>query len=307
MNLRQLQYFVAVVEEGSFTRAAQRLFVAQPSLSKQVAALESELGGALIERLPRGVRLTPAGRAFLPGARATTLNAERARRAALMANDVEAGRLEIAALLSIAIGLLPRCIRALRQQHPHVLVDLHEYRHRRVMEDAVRAGVADLAIGPTPHRWDGPIVTLGWEEFVVLFPEDDPVLAQEGRVDLATLEDRRWVLPDATAGMAPLVDGVCRDAGFAPLPAVHTSQIEALARLAACGLGPTILPSNVVPGDLGHLVRQLKRPLARELSVYTRSEWPPLGQAFLQTLASSPFVAQPRNAYVYAEFADRPD
>lgn len=69
MNLRQLQYFVTVVDEGNFTSAAKRLYVAQPSLSKQIAALEKELGGPLIERLHRGIRLTPSGRAFLPEAR----------------------------------------------------------------------------------------------------------------------------------------------------------------------------------------------------------------------------------------------
>jgi len=299
MNLRQLQYFVAIIDEGSFTRAAQRLFVAQPSLSKQVATLEAELGGPLIERLNRGVRLTPSGRAFLPEARAAVLSAERARRAARSAHDLEVGQLEVATLLSIAVGLLPRAVRTLREQHPGVLVDLHEFVHRQTMEEAVRGGVADLAIGPTPLGWDGPIVDLGWEEFVLLFPEDDPVLDGPRVVDLGTLADRRWVLPAPTAGMAPLVEGVCRDAGFSPLPAVHTSQIDALARFAAGGLGPTILPSNVVPTDLAHLTRRMERPLARQLALYTRNEWTPLGEAFSRTLWDAATARQPRNAYVY--------
>jgi DNA-binding transcriptional LysR family regulator len=299
MNLRQLQYFVAVVEEGSFTRAAQRLFVAQPSLSKQLAALEGEIGGPLIERLSRGVRLTPSGRAFLPEARSAVLSAERARRAARSAHGLEAGQLEVATLLSIAVGLLPRAIRTLRERLPGVLVDLHEFGHRQTMEEAVRGGVADLAIGPTPDRWDGPLIDLGWEEFVLLFPPDDPALAGPSVVDLATLAERRWVLPAPTAGMAPLVDGVCRDAGFVPLPAVHTSQIDALARFAACGLGPTILPGNVVPEDLAHLTRRLERPLARRLALYTRTDWSPLGQAFSETLWDAASARQPRNAYVH--------
>jgi DNA-binding transcriptional LysR family regulator len=80
MTLRQLQYFVVIAEEGSLTRAAQRLLVAQPSLSQQIGALEAELGGPLLERMPRGVRLTMAGQSFLPEARAAISRVERARR-----------------------------------------------------------------------------------------------------------------------------------------------------------------------------------------------------------------------------------
>lgn len=298
MNLRQLQYFVAVVEEGSFTRAAQRLFVAQPSLSKQLAALESELGGALLERLPRGVRLTPSGRAFLPDARATILSAERARRSAQMAHDLTAGELEIATVMSIAIGLLPESIRALRTQHPGILVSLREYVHREALEEDVRSGVSDIAIGPKPRAWDGPTTSLGWEEFVVLLPEGDPELRTTGRIELSDLADRRWVLPVPTAGMAPLVAGACRDAGFVPQPAVHSSQVEALARFAAHGLGPTMLPANVVPGDLHHLTRRLRRPLARELAAYTRIEWSPLASAFLDNLWDARSARRPANAYI---------
>nr|WP_246304796.1 LysR family transcriptional regulator [Nocardioides thalensis] len=296
--MRQLQYFVAVVDEGGFTRAAQRLFVSQPSLSKQLAQLEAELGGALIERLHRGLRLTPSGRAFLPEARAAVLSAERARRAARSAHELDTGTLEVATLLSIAVGMLPRAIQTLRSRHPGVLVDLHEFRHRKTLEEAVRGGLADLAIGPVPVEWDGPIINLGWEEFVLLLPPDDPALEGPRTIDLATLADRRWVLPAPSAGMAPLVDGVCREAGFAPAPAVHTSQVDALARFAAAGLGPTILPANVVPPDVKRLTRRLERPLARQLALYTRSEWTPLGEAFAATLWDATSARRPRNAFV---------
>ncbi|RFS84796.1 LysR family transcriptional regulator [Actinomadura spongiicola] len=298
MNLRQLQYFVAVVDEGSFTAAAQRLYVAQPSLSKQIAALESELGGPLLERLPRGVRLTPAGRAFLPDARATILSAERARRSARMTHDLTAGELEIATVHSIAIGLLPDSIRALRTEHPGILVSLREYVHREELEDGVRGGVSDIAIGPKPRAWEGPMTSLGWEEFILLLPENDPLLRTTGRVDLSALADRRWVLPVPTAGMATLISGACRDAGFVPRPAVHSSQVEALARFAACGLGPTLLPANVVPGDLRHLTRRLRRPPARELAAYTRVEWSPPASAFLENLWDARTARRPANAYI---------
>jgi DNA-binding transcriptional LysR family regulator len=267
-------------------------------LSKQLAALETELGGPLIERLTRGIRLTPSGRAFLPEARAATLAAERARRAARMTHNLEVGELEVATVLSIAIGLLPGSIRTLHEQHPGILVELHEYRRREVLEDEVRSGVADIAIGPKPRAWDGPVASLGWEEFVIVLPEGDPLLGESGPLELSDLAERRWVLPAPTAGMAPLIAGACRDAGFIPLPAVHSSQVEALARFAACGLGPTMLPSNVVAPDLQHLVRRLRRPLARELAAYTRTQWSPLAGAFLETLWEAHSARRPPNAYV---------
>ena len=98
VNLRQLEYFVVIAEEGSFTRASERLLVAQPSLSQQIGVLETELGGVLLERLPRGVRLTMAGENFLPEARAAISHANRARRSVRMALSLESGRLEIATI-----------------------------------------------------------------------------------------------------------------------------------------------------------------------------------------------------------------
>lgn len=272
--------------------------MAQPSLSKQLAALEAELGGPLLERLPRSIRLTPSGKALLPEARAATLAADRARRAARMADDLEAGELEIATVRSIAIGLLPASIRTLRERHPGILVKLQEYLHRDDMEEDVRGGVADIAIGPRPLRWIGPVASLGWEEFVVVLPEADPLLRGHGRIELSDLAGRRWVLPVPSAGMAPLVASVCREAGFVPEPAVHTSQVEALARLAAAGLGPAMLPANVIAPDLQHLTRRLRRPLVRELAAYTRTDWSPMSRAFLETLWDAHSARRPRNAHV---------
>src|ERR1043166_6262364 len=100
MNLRHLRSFVAVAEEGSFTRAARRMGIAQPSLSQQIRALESDLGGPPIERLPRGIRLPAGGTALLPEAQAAVRAAERALTAARTAMGLEAGELEVATLLS---------------------------------------------------------------------------------------------------------------------------------------------------------------------------------------------------------------
>src|SRR5262245_34648567 len=147
MKLRQLECFVAVVEEGAFTRAARRLGIAQPSLSEQIRTLERELGGPLVERLPRGLSVTPAGRAPLPEARTALRAAERGARSARAALEVGTGDLEIATVLSLAVGFLPRVIQVWHERYPGVAIRLHEFRHRQHLEEALREGVGDLAIG----------------------------------------------------------------------------------------------------------------------------------------------------------------
>src|SRR3954468_15691741 len=194
MNVRQLECFVAVVEEGSFTRGARRVGISQPSLSEQVRALERALGGQVLERHPRGVTLTPAGRNLLPEARAAVRAIERGRRAARAALALESGELEIATVLSMAVGLLPQYVRLWREHYPDVGIRLQEFRHRSLLEEAVEQGVADFAIGPLPLRaWEGQLTRVAWEEFVVVAPPGDPLAARR-RIKLEELADREWVL-----------------------------------------------------------------------------------------------------------------
>src|SRR2546428_3508745 len=122
MNIRQLECFVAVVDEGSFTRAARRVGITQPSLSQHIRSLEEELNGAVFDRLPRGVSLTPAGRILLPEARAAVRAVERGWQGARAALALESGELEVATVLSMAVGLLPRFIRRWHERHPHVAI-----------------------------------------------------------------------------------------------------------------------------------------------------------------------------------------
>ena len=176
MKFRQLECFIAVVDEGSFTRAARRVGIAQPSLSQHIKALEEELDGTLLERLPRGVSLTPAGRALLPEARLAVRAFERGWQGARSALALELGELEIATVLSMAVGVLPAHVGVWHERHPNISIRIHEFRHRNLLEDAVEQGVADFAVGPRPmRRWDGPLETVSWEEFVLVVESSDPL------------------------------------------------------------------------------------------------------------------------------------
>jgi DNA-binding transcriptional LysR family regulator len=289
MTLRQLEYLVAVIDEGSFGRAAQNLYVSQPTLSQQVRALEAEIGGPLVERLPRGVRATPTGEALLPPARAALAAADRARRAARMVLGLETGELELATVGTVALGLLPPALRRWRARHRARTVRLHEYRDGPVLAEAVAQGGADLGIGPRPADWSGPLESLGWEEFVVILPPGDPLRDREDPVALDTLADRDWVLFEREHALAHLTERLCAAEGFTPRPAVRTAQIAAAPALAAAGLGPALVPVNIVAGPLRRSVRALDPPRARELCAFTRAEWPPLARAFLDLVAEQPW------------------
>ncbi len=294
---RRIAYWLAVVEEGSFTRAALRMHVSQPSLSQQVRLLEQEVGGELLERLPRSVRLTAAGKAFLPHAQVAVRAVERAQQAARSALELETGELEISTVRSIAAGILPDLVQSWRQRHPGTFVRLHEFTHRSLAEDSVRGGVGDLGIGPPPIDWTGQMRRLGWEEFLVVLSPEDPRASQR-KVRLVELKDRDWVMFEPGNGLHDLIVSACASAGFTPRHAVLTSQFETAARLAAAGVGPTLVPQNVIPDGLNGAMLRVDPPLGRELTVYAREQWGPLGGAFVELMAETRWAKPPRGALV---------
>ena len=286
-----------MVGERSFRGAALKVKVAQPSLSQQIRALEAELGVQLIERLPGRLRLTGAGEAVLPHARATVAYAERARRAARSAGALEADELEIATVRSLAVGMLPESIRRWRQSHRGTL-RLYEYAHRQELAEAVRAGIGDLGVGPRPLSWDGPLEPLGWQGSVLVVSRTDPLARSSGPVRLDSLADRQWVLFEPHHGLLDLVLTACAHAGFEPRGAVETSQVEAAARLAAAGLGPALVPENAVPIELDAAVLQVDPPVGYELAAYAPAPFSPLVAEYLTVLRAQPRPGRPPGALV---------
>ncbi len=296
MNLRQLEYFIAIADEGSFRAAAERVRVAPPSLSQQIRVLEAEVGGPLFERLARGSRLTPAGRAFLPEARAAVLAAQRGGRAARAALALEQAELEVATVLSLAVGLLPAAIERLYLAYPGIAVRLHEVIHRDELVRAVDDGIGDIAVGPAPPARSGPVVELGPEAFVAIVGTRHPAFASPASVPIEALADDDWILFPAWHGLHGLVTAICAHAGFVPRDAITTAQVEAAVRLAAGGLGVAIVPANIVPPHLQANVRELDPPVYRMLYAYTRGEWSPQARALLTALEQEPWPALPRGA-----------
>jgi DNA-binding transcriptional LysR family regulator len=299
MNLRQLEYLITIADEGSFRAAAHRLHVAAPSISQQVRLLELELGGPLLERLPRGARLTPAGRAFLPEARSAVLAAQRAQRAGRAALTLELAEIEIATVLSLAVGLLPPAIQRMCDAHPGMSVRLHEYSHRDGLVDALDAGVADIAVGPMPQPGrHGPEVFLGHESFVVIVGRRHRAFGSGEPIRLESLADDGWILFPSSHGLRDVVLTICASAGFTPRDAVRTAQVEAAARLAAAGVGVAIVPANIVPPDLDEHVHLTDPPIFRRLGAYTRVEWSPQADALIAALEATTWVEPPAGALI---------
>ena len=285
MTLGQLAYFVAVVEHGSFTRAAQALHVSQPALSHQIAQLETEAGAPLLERLPRAVKPTALGARLLPHARGTVAAAEEAHTAAQQVGNIQAGELRVGALLSVALGIVPVTIRAWRAAHPEVQIELLEYASVETLTAAMLEGAADVAIGPPPPRWRGPQQSIGKETFVVALSPDDPLLASPV-IRLESLKDRPWVLYAPEFGLSTVVTEACAAAGFAPRPAARAHHSTTALELAAAGVGPALVPGNVVGTPFAASTRPLDPPVSRQLVAFTRAEPTAPLKAFIDLLAA---------------------
>ncbi|WP_329363809.1 LysR family transcriptional regulator [Streptomyces sp. NBC_00669] len=294
MSLRQMEYFLAVVDADSFTRAAEALHVTQPALSHQLKSLERQMGGELVERLPRGVRLTPMGRAFLPHAELAVRSAVRAERAARAAAGAEGGELHIAAVHSIAAGLLPSVFARWRRQRPGVGLVLREYSRGEDLVEAMERGVADLAVGhdpgPAATRTGGgmTLTPIGAEEIVMVLPPGD-LLAAERVVPLAAFAERAWV----RCAMEPVVDGrpfidlACEKVGFTPRTAVRTEHTSTAVRMAAAGVGVVAVPSYAAPPECATV--RLDPPWRRGLFVIAREPLGGAGAAFAELLAAHPY------------------
>jgi DNA-binding transcriptional LysR family regulator len=285
-TLRQLEYLVKVAELASFTLAAEALHVSQPALSNQIAVLEREVGGRLFERLPRTVRLTASGRAMIPHAISAISEAQRGLTDARQAAGIEVGELDVAAVHSATLGLLPAPLSRWRLAHPNIKIRIHDYKHGDELAAAMRNGDADVAIGPTPFEWSGDISDLGEEEFVVVFARDDPLAEWRGPIQLAALADRHWVHFVPGHGLGDLLDGACANAGFSPLVALRVDQTATAPLLAAAGLGPTLVPASIIPERFDGLIFSTSPPTTRHMALYCRPNAGALTVAFSSSIAS---------------------
>lgn len=245
-----MRYVVAVIEEGGFTRAAERCHVTQSALSHQIAALERELGVRLFARTSRAVRATEAGEVFAAHARAALVAAERARDEAASAAGEVRGTLRMGVIPTVTAVDVPAVLGRFRAAHPRVRVELR-MGNSDEMVPAVRAGALDVALlglrdGLVPDGVASRV--LAREALVAVLPSGHP-LASHGLLSLADLAAEVFAdFPSGTSGREQS-DHAFAQAGLVRDVAFEAGTADHLRGLAAAGLAVTLLPPGVVPRD----------------------------------------------------------
>ncbi|KGD86509.1 MULTISPECIES: LysR family transcriptional regulator [Rhizobium/Agrobacterium group] len=248
MELRHIRYFLAVAEEGNFTRAAAKLGIGQPPLSQQIRILEMEIGAPLFHRVPHGAELTAAGAAFLTEARASLAAADNAVLAAQRAARGETGRLALGFTASAAFNpVVTGAIRRFRSQWPDVALALSEMNSNWLMEKLTRGEIDAAFIRPgledPKEVW---LKRLPDEPMLVALPAHHP-LAGHRQVPLAALAGEPFILFPRTVGLSLYDDIVrgCREAGFELQVTQEAPQIPSVVNLVAADLGVSIVPASI--------------------------------------------------------------
>ncbi len=262
MELRHLRYFVCVAEEGNIGRAALRLHISQPPLTRQIQQLEGQLGVQLLRRTHRGVELTDAGRVLYDDARNILAMAERAAERSSKAARGLLGRLDVAIFGSGIFGAIPRLMRSFRKAHPEVSIFLHNMVKEEQL-DALRHQRITLAFNRLMRPVDGLVCeTLLTEALYVAIPSDS-ALAARTAVAMEELQDVPLVL-FPTGGRPSFIDRVhemCGACGFNPLVAQEVGDVVHAVALVATGFGATLVPRSATAMALpGVSYRPLHHP-----------------------------------------------
>lgn len=254
MELRQLEYFVAVAEEASFTRAAERVRISQPGVSAQIRELEREVGATLIDRSTRRASLTDAGRAALEHARAALACSDAMKQAVGDVVGLIRGRLTVGMVIGCTITPFFDALAAFHHAHPGVEITLLEHHSARLLQD-VQAGGVDLALigtaDPTPAGSNS--LTIISEPLVALVPPGH-LLAQKAAVTVAELADHPLVCMPEGTGIRTVLDRACTQHRVRPAISVQASAADAIADLAARGLGVAVLAESMSRDHHGRLV-----------------------------------------------------
>ncbi|MBZ9560204.1 MULTISPECIES: LysR family transcriptional regulator [Modicisalibacter] len=264
MDTQSLQAFVAVADNGSFSLAAEQLFLTQPAVSKRIASLEDQVGARLFDRIGRRVTLTEAGRLLLGRAREILVMVDDSRRAlANLSGDV-GGSLTMATSHHIGLHRLPPLLKAYTQAHPEVRMDMRfldsEQAYQGVLDGELELAVVTLAPSPNPQLTVVPV----WVDKLRFVCGNEHPLARHETLPLAALSDFDAVLPGPlTFTRGIVVESFARE-GLQVEVALSTNYLETLKMMVAIGLGWSVLPESLIDDELSVLPiehRPIERPL----------------------------------------------
>ncbi|MEV4538984.1 LysR substrate-binding domain-containing protein [Asanoa sp. NPDC049518] len=283
MELRQLAYFLAVVDEGGFTRGAQSLRVAQPAVSQQIRRLERELGEPVFHRGTRAVSLTAAGEALLPHARAALATVEHAKAAVGALSELLTGTLTIGFVQAQPDERIAALLGDFHRQHPRVriaaLADDPGALFAAVATSQVDIAFVGLAETPPP----GVTVELVASEPLVVLAAADHPLAERTDVAVADLREHALASLVQGSGLRAVLERECAAAGFTPRIVAETTDLTMLADLVAAGVGAAVLPAGVAAARDTAVTIALSPPVERRIAMAwsTSTHLSPAGRAFL--------------------------
>lgn len=245
MDIRQLEYFLAIVDQGGFNRAASALYVSQPSLSQAVRALERDLGSELFHRIGRRAVLTEAGRALIDPARAAVRSLATARAGVAAVRELREGRLDVAAMPSQAVEPLTTMVRAFSRRWPGVSVAIKAAFTSRDVVEMVRTGAVELGLlatsGPLPDK-EVAAHPVGEQRFVLVVPPDGPFAGRRS-LSCQELSGQRLIVGQRGTGMRAYVDGL-RERGIGCTIAAETEHRVAILPLVLAGVGLAVVTES---------------------------------------------------------------
>lgn len=297
MELRHLHYFIAVAEELHFSRAADRLNMAQPPLSQQIRQLEAELGFQLFHRTKRRVQLTEAGQTFLSEARQVLHTLDQAIQIGRQSSRGEVGQLTIGFVSSAAYNVLPPFLKTFRRQVPGVTLELRELTTREQLQ-AVLAGQLDVGIARPPVEAAELETAVIFREPLMLALPESHKLQKRVKVPMRSLIQEPFILfpRSAAPGLYDPIMSLCLKAGFSPQVVQEAIQMQTIVSLVAAEMGVAI-----VPWSLQNLQRQgvvykpIRDPTPKvEIVLIWRKNPTPTVQQFLE-VASRVGAIDPSN------------
>jgi DNA-binding transcriptional LysR family regulator len=274
MQLHQLDYFVAVARTRHFTRAAELMRVAQPSLSQQIRALERDVGASLFHRIRGNVTLTEAGETLLPIARRILAETETAYRAIRELDELGRGRVRLGATPSLCTGLLPTMLATFRRDYPGIELVIRESGSRDLQAE-LSDGSLDLAIIVDSRLHDDPLLStspLLAEELVVISARGST--SAGARMPIRALRDRPLVMFRRGYDLRDATVAACRAEGFEPTFAIEGGEMDAVLEFVSAGIGLAVVPSTVV-GDRFHTTRFTAPGLTRTVQLAYRRDLEP--------------------------------
>jgi len=273
LDVRRLQVLREVSRQGSFSGAADALYLSQSAVSQQVASLEREVGMSLLERTSAGPKLTDAGRVLLGHAEAAIARLEQAEHDLAAIAGLEGGELRIASFPSATGSLLMDALRGFSQRHPQVRLSVTEAEPENSLP-ALRAAEIDIAIvfdyPVLEHEYDRrdvERVLLLTESMYLALPRDHP-RAGAAKVSLADFADEAWLCGVRPSSCGEAVVAACREAGFEPRIGFESEEYQVLQGYVAAGLGVTLLPDLALPTLRPDIVIKATTPSAPERRVW---------------------------------------